>query len=122
MTDDNEEKLNTKKMRKEASKIKNVLDRLTAQQERASVEDLIPGSNRNVKILARRSRLTMVQLMYDRGVLNVQLAWEALDAELSSGKPETYVDDSELLALHPNDVGKIYTPKEIKHGNENSEG
>lgn len=79
-----------------------------SQRARISVDIkiLIPGdAKKDVIVLARRTRLLMVQLFYDKGKLTLEEAYAQLDGNLSPDKPETYYDDSGLLHIKEKDNG-----------------
>lgn len=84
------------------------LNQVTAKQRgeiRKTLEELIPGELSPVTV-ARRARLSMIQLLYDRGYLYKQEAWKQLDGNLSPDNPDTYFDDSNLLQLKENEDEK----------------
>lgn len=77
------------------------------QKIRKDIAKLIPGNHRkDVVVLARRTRLIMVQLLYDKGHLTLEEARIQLDSRLSPDSPDTYYDDSKLLQLKENDDGE----------------
>jgi hypothetical protein len=74
------------------------------QKIRKDIKVLIPGNHRkDVIVLARRTRLIMIQLLYDKGHLDLEEAKIQLNGRLSPDKPETHFDDSKLLQLKEND-------------------
>lgn len=85
----------------------NYLKRMIKKQTpaiKAQIEELIPGdAKKDVVVLARRTRLAMVQLHYNLGKIDEAEARQILNGRLSPDKPKTYFDDSDLLQVKEND-------------------
>lgn len=101
-----QDRVTTQQVGEQVKTIKGILAKMNRNDERVKLEILIPGKRNDVVVIARRARLTMVQLMYDRKVLGIKEAFEALDGNLSPKNPDTYFDDSGLLTIRPEDRDK----------------
>lgn len=73
------------------------------EKVRKELQDLIPGDINDPVIIARRARLAMIQLLYDRGHLEKREAWYQLSIRLTPNDPDTLFDDSDLLQLKESD-------------------
>ena len=101
--DDKDERVSTKQVGQQVKTIQAVLSKMNRRDEKVKLETLIPGSKRDVIVLARRSRLEMVQIMYNRNVLDLKGALQALKGNLTQNNDDTFYDDSKLLTIRPED-------------------
>jgi len=74
---------------------------------RRDPQELIPGNpKKDIVVLARQSRLTMMQLLYDKGRITEEEARNHLNGNLSIEDDTTYYNDSALLQTKEIDDGR----------------